>query len=225
MLDEGHEADYTQARQAMVRDQLARRGIRDAEVLRVMGDVPRELFVPESMRDAAYEDRALPVGEDQTISQPYIVAYMTEKLEVRPGLRVLEVGTGTGYQAAILARLGADVFSVERIGSLLGSARRRLESMGLARIRLCCADGSLGWPRHAPFDRIIVTAGAPEVPPALIDQLSEGGRLVVPVGRSDAQTLVRVEKRAGRTTETVLLACRFVRLVGQQGWEPPDGYD
>jgi len=150
MLDEGHDADYAQARQAMVRDQLARRGIRDPEVLRVMGDVPRELFVPESVRDAAYEDRALPVGEDQTISQPYIVAYMTEKLEVRPGLRVLEVGTGTGYQAAVLARLGADVFSVERLASLLASARQRLEALGLECIRLCCADGSLGWPRHAP---------------------------------------------------------------------------
>jgi protein-L-isoaspartate(D-aspartate) O-methyltransferase len=225
MLDEGHEADYVQARQAMVRDQLARRGIRDPHVLRVMGEVPRELFVPESMRDAAYEDRALPVGEEQTISQPYIVAFMTERLDVRPGLRVLEVGTGTGYQAAILARLGADVFSVERIESLLAAARQRLETLGLECIRLCCADGSLGWPLHAPYDRIIVTAGAPEVPPALIDQVAEGGRLVVPVGGSDAQTLVCVEKHAGRTTETVLLACRFVKLVGRQGWEPLDGYD
>ncbi len=222
MFNNSREADSAQRRQAMVQDQLVRRGIRDPNVLRVMGELPRELFVPDSMRDAAYEDRALPVGEEQTISQPYIVAYMTEKLEVRPGLRVLEVGTGTGYQAAILARLGADVFSVERIAGLHASARQRLEAMGLVRIALCCADGSLGWPRHAPYDRIMVTAGAPDIPPALIEQLREGGLLVAPVGHRDAQMLVRVEKRAGRTIETLLLACRFVRLVGRQGWQSSD---
>jgi len=223
MFDTDPNGGFDQARRAMVRDQLARRRIRDPNVLRVMGEVPRERFVPEALRDAAYEDRALPVGEDQTISQPYIVAYMTEKLEVRPGLHVLEVGTGTGYQAAVLARLGAQVDSVERIAVLHGAARRRLEALGLTNVRLHCGDGSLGWPPHAPYDRILVTAGAPDVPPALLDQLREGGRLILPVGRSDAQTLVCVEKHAGRTREIVLLACRFVKLVGREGWDPPAG--
>lgn len=203
----------------MVRDQLAARGISDTAVLRVMESVPREQFVPSSLAAAAYDDRALPVAEGQTISQPYIVAYMTQTLAIDRGHRVLEVGTGTGYQTAILALLGGEVYSIERSFTLHKAARERLEARGLTNVRLMCGDGTLGWPEHAPFDRILVTAGAPEVPGSLVDQLTETGRMILPVGPTARQTLVRVEKRRGRMVECPLLPCRFVRLVGQEGWD------
>jgi protein-L-isoaspartate(D-aspartate) O-methyltransferase len=207
------------ARQAMVRDQLSARGIADPAVLRAMGELPRERFLPESMQYAAYDDRALPVGEDQTISQPYIVAYMTEKLAVRPGNRVLEIGTGTGYQTAVLCRMQAVVYTVERIARLQNEARERLTAMGLSPVEFRCGDGTLGWPEHAPYDRILVTAGAPDIPRTLIEQLAGDGRLVAPVGRRDCQTLVRVDRQAGRTVETSLIPVRFVKLIGRHGWE------
>jgi len=206
------------ARKAMVQQQLVARGISDPAVLQAMQEVPRERFVPESIRDAACDDRALPVGNGQTISQPYIVAYMTEKLQVRPGHRVLEIGTGTGYQTAILHRVGAEVYSIERIAHLHESARQRLADLGFGPVHLRCGDGTLGWPEHAPYDRIIVTAGAPETPASLVEQLAEAGRIVIPIGRRDYQVLVCVEKREGRTVETTLVPCRFVGLIGQQGW-------
>jgi protein-L-isoaspartate(D-aspartate) O-methyltransferase len=207
------------ARAAMVRDQLVARGISDADVLQVMESTPREQFVPASLAAAAYDDRALPVAEGQTISQPYIVAYMTQALAIDRRDRALEIGTGTGYQTAILALLGGEIYSIERNLALHEAARQRLEAMDLKNVRLRCGDGTLGWPEHAPFDRILVTAGAPEVPGPLVDQLTESGRLIVPVGPTARQTLVRVEKRQGRTIECPLLPCRFVRLVGQAGWE------
>jgi protein-L-isoaspartate(D-aspartate) O-methyltransferase len=220
MTHDGSDADrMASARRAMVRDQLAARGISDAAVLRVMESVPREQFVPASLAAAAYDDRALPVAENQTISQPYIVAYMTQALAIERRHRALEIGTGTGYQTAILALLGGEVYSIERSFALHQAARQRLEAMGLKNVRLMCGDGTLGWPEYAPFDRILVTAGAPEVPGPLVDQLTESGRMIIPVGPTARQTLVRVEKRQGRTIESPLLPCRFVRLVGQAGWE------
>lgn len=206
------------ARQEMVRHQLVARGIADPAVLRAMSELPRERFLPESMQFAAYDDRALPVGEDQTISQPYIVAYMTEKLAVRPGHRVLEIGTGTGYQTAVLCLMRAVVYSVERIASLQNDARQRLAAMGMDPVYFRCGDGTLGWPEHAPYDRILVTAAAPDIPRTLIEQLADGGRLIAPVGQRDCQTLVSVDRQAGRTMETSLIPVRFVRLIGEQGW-------
>lgn len=207
----------------MVNRQLRARGIADPRVLEAMRDVPRERFVPIEYLDNACDDSPLPIGSGQTISQPYIVAYMTEQLDVRPEHRVLEVGTGSGYQTAVLAQLCAHVYTIERIAELHDSARRVLSELGLlARVTMRCGDGSLGWPEEAPFDRVIVTAAAPQVPPALVEQLVEGGVLVAPIGVDHSQTVVRVERRRGRTVETPLLGCRFVRLIGAGGWKADD---
>ncbi len=209
---------WAELRRQMLETQLARRGITDRNVLEAMAELPREEFVPPPQRSAAYEDRALPVGPGQTISQPYIVAYMTEKLEVSPGHRVLEVGGGTGYQAALLSMLGARVVSVESDPELVRTAQERLARLHIQGVQFECGDGSLGFPRAAPFDRIIVTAGAPRVPSALVEQLIEGGRLIVPVGSTSQQTLVCVVKHGAATTEYPLIPCRFVKLQGAQGW-------
>jgi len=211
--------DPKRQRERMVNDQLKARGISDARVLAVMGELPRHLFVEEAMASRAYADSPLPIGEGQTISQPYIVALMSELLQVQPGMKVLEIGTGSGYQAAVLAKLGADVHTVERIPRLCVSARERLLSMGLFNVHVKQDDGTLGWPSAAPFDRIIVTAGGPEVPPPLVDQLCEGGRLLMPVGGAKrVQSLVLIEKTPAGVVQTDLGAVAFVDLVGKHGW-------
>ncbi|MDP2848049.1 MAG: protein-L-isoaspartate(D-aspartate) O-methyltransferase [Humidesulfovibrio sp.] len=211
--------DPKRQRDRMVNDQLIARGITDPRVLAAMGELPRHLFVEEAMARQAYLDSPLPIGEGQTISQPYIVALMSELLQVEPGMKVLEIGTGSGYQAAVLAKLGADVHTVERIPKLCASARERLLSMGLFSVHVKQDDGTLGWPSAAPFDRIIVTAGGPEVPPPLVEQLAMGGRLVVPVGGSRrVQRLVLVEKTPQGVLQSEVCPVAFVDLVGKHGW-------
>ncbi len=206
-------------REEMVSGQLAARGVRSPAVLRAMRLVPREWFVPPEIASQAYRDSALPVDCDQTISQPYMVARMTELLEPSPDDRVLEIGTGTGYQTAILALLVEHVYSVERHAELLRGARQRLERLGLANVTLRSGDGSLGWVEHAPFDAILVTAGAPAIPASLEGQLAVGGRLVIPVGDPDSQTLIRLTRTEGGIRRENFLACRFVKLIGREGWQ------
>lgn len=189
-------------------------------MLEAMRKLPRERFLPPSQARYAYEDRALPIGMEQTLSQPYIVALMTESLRVAPDHRVLEIGTGTGYQTAVLATLARHVYSVERLDALSIAAEKRLEDIGLQNVTLRIGDGSLGWPEHAPFDRIIVTAAAPAICQALVDQLAEGGRLVLPVGEGVSQQLTTIERRHGSIIERPSIAVRFVKLIGEQGFPP-----
>lgn len=180
----GVEDAYRAVRHRMVRDRIEARGLRNESVLEAMRRTPRHLFVPESLRSRAYEDRPLPIGEDQTISQPYVVAFMSALADIEPGDRVLEIGTGSGYQAAVLAELGAEVWSIELLPGLAARAEEALRGAGYDEIRLRVGNGYLGWPEEAPFDRIIVTAAPPEIPPALLEQLGEDGRLVAPVGEA-----------------------------------------
>ena len=211
--------DALDDRQRMVRDQLRGRGIGNEAVLEAMGAIPRERFVDERYQREAYADEALPIEHGQTISQPWIVARMTELLAPRPGDRVLELGTGSGYQAAILAYLGAEVTSLERHPELADAARARLAALGLAdRVTIRPADGSLGDPDDAPFDGIIVTAAAPSIPTELRDQLADGGRLVIPVGPRDRQVLMRVVRDGNDWRETPHGACVFVPLIGAGGF-------
>ena len=207
-------------RKIMIEEDLIGRGISDPLVIRAMREVPREAFVPAEMTDLAYEDYPLPIGEDQTISQPYIVAYMTEALELTAANRVLEIGTGSGYAAAVLGRIAATVHTVERIGNLARIARQRLELLGYSNIHVHEGDGTLGWPEHAPYDAIVVTAGAPQVPQPLMEQLAVGGRLVIPVGSfSTFQMLVRVRRVSEHDYRTEeLCGVRFVPLIGAEGW-------
>jgi len=205
----------------MVRDQIRARGITDPRVLDAMAAVPRERFVRASEQHEAFSDRALPIDCGQTISQPYIVAAMTEALQVGPEHSVLEIGTGSGYQTAVLAALARHVYTVERLPRLQDQARRRLESLGVRNVSYRVGDGTLGWEEFAPYDRILVTAAAPDVPPTLIKQLADGGRLVIPVGPAAQQMLVAIDKQGGRLTETRRLPCCFVKLVGREGW--PEG--
>ncbi|MEA4857052.1 MAG: protein-L-isoaspartate(D-aspartate) O-methyltransferase [Solidesulfovibrio sp.] len=215
----GPRIDLKRNRERMVRDQIEARGVADPDVLRVMRRVPRHLFVEEALIPQAYEDHPLPLGHGQTISQPYVVAWMTALLEVAPGLRVLEIGTGSGYQAAILAELGASVFTVERVRPLFESARERLTAMGYRKIRFKLDDGTLGWPEEAPFDRMVVTAGGPRIPEPLLAQLADPGRLVIPVGPSRrSQALHVVRKENGRILARKLGEVAFVDLVGAHGW-------
>lgn len=211
------------ARRRMVAEQIRARGISDPRVLAAMEEVPRERFVPPESRGQAFADRALPIAGGQTISQPYIVADMTACLDIQPHHRVLEIGTGSGYQTAILARLAGEVFTVERIESLLTAARTLLESMGIHNVHYRVGDGSLGWPQHAPFDRIMVTAATPRVPQALLDQLAESGRLVAPVGGQTDQILTLIRREQGRLIETPRIPVRFVKLIGDQAWAPGGG--
>ena len=199
----------------MVDAQIAARGVRDPRVLAAMREVPRHEFVPLEIRAAAYEDRPLPIGYRQTISQPYIVAFMTEKLAPKPTDRVLEIGTGSGYQAAVLAKLVAEVFTIEIVEPLAARATADLRRLGFASVHVKAGDGYKGWPEHAPFDVIIVTCAPEHVPQPLIDQLKEGGRMIVPVGESGAQELYLLEKRAGKIERRAVLPVRFVPMTGR----------
>ena len=205
--------DFSAAREEMIDCQLRPRGIRDQRVLNAMRRVPREVFVPDSIASSAYADGALPIDCNQTISQPVIVAMMTEALQLTGNEKVLEIGTGTGYQTAILAELAAEVFSVERHAELTRQAHNRLQTLGFQNIHLQTGDGSLGWPDKAPFDRILITAAAPECPPALWQQLREGGILVGPFGPPSEQVLYELHKIAGHPLSKALTGCRFVPLV------------
>jgi len=200
-------------REAMVRTQLAGRGIRDAGVLEAMWRVPRHEFVPEAYRDAAYEDHPLPIGEEQTISQPYIVAAMLEQLALRSDDRVLEIGTGSGYVTALLAVLCAEVYSVERHAALASGAEATLRRLEYSNVRIRVGDGRLGWAEYAPFDAILISAATAEMPPDLFAQLREGGRMILPVGPSASQELQLIAKSGGRADVKILEACRFVPLV------------
>jgi len=214
----GPKRDLATAKSMMVQRQLVGRGIMDRRVLAAMGEVPRHLFVDESLWPEAYDDNPLPIGEGQTISQPYMVAIMTELLELQADERVLEIGTGSGYQAAVLTRLCQWVYTVERIGSLSERARKAIAACGYENITFKVGDGTEGWPEEAPFDGIVVTAGAPTVPDVLVHQLRLGGRLVIPVGNRFSQTLKRVIKTEDGPRVESHTGCRFVDLVGRHGW-------
>ena len=203
----------------MVAEQLIKRGIVDSAVLEAMRSVPRHLFVDEALRDRAYGDHPLPIGESQTISQPFMVARMTEILRLTGREKVLEIGTGSGYQAAVLSRVAARVCTIERIPRLAARARQTLEAIGASNVWVRAADGTMGWADEAPFDRILVAAGGPSVPPPLVEQLGEGGRLVMPVGPEDAQRLRIVDKVNGQPKVTEDSSCVFVKLIGKYAWE------
>jgi protein-L-isoaspartate(D-aspartate) O-methyltransferase len=215
----GRAGDYIRAREKMVREQIIGRGIRDQRVIATMLQVPRHLFIPEALLGQAYRDSALPIGDGQTISQPYMVAYLCEKLALRGKEKVLEIGTGSGYQAAVLARLAERVYSTERIRSLLESARKALDQIRCHNVVTCLSDGSYGWEEEAPFDAILSTAGAPSLPRPLMGQLKMGGTLVVPVGDRNSQRLIRIRREPGGFTQEELIECSFVDLVGEYGWE------
>ena len=219
MHDERHDDALTRARLRMVAEQIRARGIRDDRLLAAMSEVPRHEFIDRRYWSEAYGDHPLPVGSGQTISQPYIVAAMIEALQVEPQNRVLEIGTGTGYQAAILSRLAQAVYTVERHPELAEQARRIFERLGYRNIAALTGDGSEGLPQYAPYDRIIVAAAAPEVPQPLWEQLAEGGRMVLPVGNYESQVLQLITKQNGLRTTHSLDACRFVPLIGSSGFE------
>ncbi|MFY3773799.1 protein-L-isoaspartate(D-aspartate) O-methyltransferase [Marinobacter sp. MA] len=211
---------FESRRASMVDYQLRARGIESPLVLEAMGRVARERFVPERMRDCAYDDSPLPIGAGQTISQPYIVALMTEALDLEGGERVLDIGTGSGYAAAVLGCIAGEVFSIERVEELADRAARALAAEGFDNVEVCCGDGTMGWPEHQPYDGIVVAAGAPAVPDSLKHQLAVGGHLVIPVGSEHSvQTLMRVTRLAEDEFRTDNLgAVRFVPLLGEQGW-------
>jgi protein-L-isoaspartate(D-aspartate) O-methyltransferase len=203
----------------MVEEQIISRGIRDSGVIEAMKKVPRHLFVEEALQSQGYSDHPLPIGEKQTISQPYMVALMTEALQLTGKEKVLEIGAGSGYQTAILAELGEKVFSIERIRSLAIRARKLLYELGYFNVEIKIFDGTYGWVEEGPFDAIIVTAGAPDIPQPLVDQLAMGGRLVIPVGDTFVQDLIRVTKTGEGIKREDLGGCRFVKLIGRYGWE------
>jgi protein-L-isoaspartate(D-aspartate) O-methyltransferase len=205
-------------RRAMVEWQLARRGVRDARVMRAMGEVPREAFVPPGMVEFAYEDSALPIGEGQTISQPYIVAVMIEALELGPEDHLLDVGTGSGYAAAVASRIASRVYTIERHRALAEAAEETFRTLGYDNIEVRVGDGSLGWPEAGPFDAIAVAAAGPSVPEALLDQLVEGGRLVIPTGPTRQQHLRRIRRTTAGTVDDDLGEVRFVPLIGAGAW-------
>ena len=212
--------NFDHARNQMVERQLQARGITDARVLAAMRAVPRHLFVDAELQRRAYEDSPLPIAAEQTISQPYMVALMSQVLELRGSERVLEIGTGSGYQAAVLAELAAEVFSIERIETLAERARDRLAHLGYAeRVHVRTADGSDGWPEAAPFDAILVTAAVQQIPRPLVQQLGSGGALVLPLGDVELQGLARIRKDHGELRVDYFGECRFVKLIGQYGWE------
>jgi protein-L-isoaspartate(D-aspartate) O-methyltransferase len=213
---------YVKQRTRMVDSQIKSRGIGDQRVLKVMETIPRHFFVDEALRDQAYNDNPLPIDERQTISQPYIVALMTEALNLKGNEKVLELGTGSGYQTAILAELAERVFSIERIASLASGARKILDSLNYYNVAIRVGDGTYGWKEESPFDAIIVTAGAPDIPKTLVEQLVVGGRLVIPIGGRHSQALIkltRLSEDINDVNKEDLGGCRFVDLVGDHGWE------
>jgi protein-L-isoaspartate(D-aspartate) O-methyltransferase len=217
-------ADAYDYRRAQMVDALRRGGIDDQRVLEVMANVPRHLFVPEALRHQAYsDDVSINIGDGQTISQPRIVALMTQAAQIRPTDRVLEIGTGSGYQAAVLSQLAQFVFSVERVASLARQAKRVLDHLQIENVSVKVLDGTLGWRAQAPFDAILVTAGAPDIPAPLVEQLTDGGRLVVPVGPRDTQVLKVVQRRGQRTMVSELKGACFVPLIGRHGWNEQSG--
>ncbi len=207
-------------RRKMVEEQLVDRGIRDLHILEAMNRVPRHLFVHESLQHRAYGDFPLPIGENQTISQPYIVAAMTEALKLTGQERILEIGTGSGYQTAILAERSAQVFTIERIRSIALKAQDLLDGLGYVNIVFKVFDGTYGWPDQAPFDAILITASTAEVPDMLLNQLGEGGRMVVPLGDLEKQKLTLITRSGGQTVRREIAPCKFVPLVGRYGWPP-----
>ena len=210
--------NFEAERARMVEEQINARGLTDARLLAAFRKVPRHRFVPVELQQGAYRDHPLPIASGQTISQPYMVALMTSHLRLQGHERVLEFGSGSGYQTAILAELALEVFSVERLPELLQAVRRRLEALGYLNVHLSTGNGSLGWPEHAPYDAILVSAAAPGVPTPLLEQLGENGRMVVPVGAPEEQMLHLVEKRHGVVTHTAITSCVFVPLLGKHGW-------
>ncbi len=208
----------------MVERQLRARGIKDERLLAAMERVSRHRFVPEHLQESAYDDCALPIGEGQTISQPYMVAVMTELLELKGDEKVLEVGTGSGYQSALLSLLAGEVFTIERIPSLAARARKILEELGCENVYVIVSDGTIGLPEHAPYDGIIVTAGAPEMPRHYMDQLKINGRLVMPVGSRYSQVLYQVKKTPAGIEKTASTGCVFVPLIGKEGWRDSEVY-
>ena len=211
--------DFKLARERMVKNQLASRGVADEGVLQAMGKTPRHLFISEALAGEAYNDHPVPIGEKQTISQPYIVALMTEALELKGKENTLEIGTGSGYQTAILAELSSRVYTIERIKSLLVDARKLLAQLGYSNVLFKAFDGTLGWKEYAPFDAIMVTAGAPSLPEPLMDQLADNGRMVIPVGDRYTQELIKVTKKGENLEQESLGGCRFVDLIGIHGWK------
>jgi protein-L-isoaspartate(D-aspartate) O-methyltransferase len=212
-------SDYVQARERMVAEQLVSRGIKDPRVLRAMAKIPRHLFVESELYEHAHEDHPLPIGANQTISQPYIVALMLEALELKGTERVLEVGAGSGYAAAVLSNLCAEVFSVEVVPELALKARILLGGLGYNNVSLLAGDGTLGWQEHSPYDAVIISAAAPCIPRPLVEQLKVPGYLVFPMGEKELQTLVRIRKDSAGIREEYLGECRFVKLTGRYGWE------
>ena len=209
---------YEALRLRMVERQIRTRGVRDERVLEAMRKVPRHLFVPPGLVEEAYEDHPLSIGKGQTISQPYIVALMTEALELKGDEKVLEVGTGSGYQTAVLAELVGEVYSIERIPELAQEAEKKLGDLGYTNFHIRVGNGTLGWPEEAPFDAVIVTAGAPKVPGPLKAQLADGGRLVIPVGPEFHQVLYRIRREGEGFSEEAITSCVFVPLIGEEGW-------
>ncbi len=210
--------NFERLRNLMVDIQLIPRGIKDRRVLEVMRKIPRHLFIPEAYWDNAYEDMALSIGEGQTISQPYMVAIMTELLELNGSEKVLEIGTGSGYQAAILSELAREVYTIERVKGLGLNAKDKLKEMGYENIYVIIGDGTKGLPEKAPFDRIIITAAAPKIPECLLEQLNEGGIIIAPVGQRFSQILLKVKKSKGILKEEYHTPCVFVPLIGEFGW-------
>ena len=210
--------NFDTLRARMVEEQLKARGITDERLLAAFRRIPRHRFVPAEFQQEAYADHPLPIGAGQTISQPYIVALMLHHMRLQGHERVLEIGTGSGYQTAILAEVALDVYSIERIPELLLAVRRRLEELGCLNVHLTPGNGSLGWPEHAPYDAILVSAAAPEIPAPLLAQLADGGRMVLPIGSHESQMLVEVHKRHGLLNQQEIAGCVFVPLLGQYGW-------
>jgi protein-L-isoaspartate(D-aspartate) O-methyltransferase len=211
--------DFPKTRLRMVEEQIISRGIKDPKLIEAMKKVPRHLFVEEALQSQAYNDHPLPIGEKQTISQPYMVALMTEALQLTGKAKVLEIGTGSGYQTAVLAEISEKVFSIERIRSLAIKARKLLYELGYFNVEIKIFDGTFGWVEEAPFDAIMVTAGAPDIPQPLVDQLAMGGRLVIPLGDPSIQDLIRIIKTEEGIKKEDLGGCRFVKLIGRYGWD------